>query len=35
MLGHVADEKIYPISEAILNDGDKTRLAYVTDKHRK
>jgi len=35
MLGHEAGEKICPISEAVLNDGDKTRLAYIADKDRK
>lgn len=35
MLGHAADEKICPISRAISNDGDKTCLVYMADKHHK
>lgn len=35
MLGHAADEKICPISEAISNDEDKTCFVYIADKHRK
>lgn len=35
MLGHAADEKIWPISGATFNDDDKTRSVHrIADKHR-